>query len=119
MTAEEKWQSILDARWPHNTVPADRKLIAKFATILEEAGGFDNGAYIKKEHSQIFVIFPSGARVTRYYQLLDPYRPPTLLYFHNLGIMKPMERLEIPPLDANIKDFLELYWNELFPKEST
>jgi len=116
MTTEEKWQSILDAKWPHNTVPADRKIMAKFIAILEETDGFDNGAYIKKEHGQIFVIFPSGARVTRCYHL-DTFSPPTLLYWRNLGIMKPQERLEVPPSDEHIKNFLAQYWDKLFPKE--
>lgn len=117
MTAEEKWQSILDNKWPHNTVPSDRKVMAKFIAVLEEANGFDNGAYIKKEHCQIFVIFPSGARVTRYYHV-DPFAPPALLYFRNRGIMEPMERVEIQPLDEHIRNFLAEYWNDLFPKET-
>lgn len=118
MTAEEQWQSILDTKWPHNTVPADRKVMAKFIAILEETNGFDNGAYIKEEHSQIFVIFPSGARVTRCYHY-EPFTPPTLLYWRTLGIMRPTERLEIQPLDEPIRNFLTQYWNILFPKETT
>lgn len=118
MTTEEKWQSILDTKWPHDTVLVDRIFMAQFVAVLEEANGFECGAYIKKEKcdgiNQIVVVFPSGARIMRS-QDADPFAPPLLEYLSIGGGTK----LKIFPANENIRRFLEVYWNELFPKETT
>jgi len=120
MEAEAKWQSILESRWPHDTVLADRIFMAQFIAVLEEANGFECGAYIKKEKcdgiNQIVVIFPSGEQIRRSHDA-DPFAPPLLEYLSIGGGTK----LKIFPVNKNIQRFLEVYWNELFPfsKETT
>lgn len=121
MTAEEKkWQSILESRWPHDTALVDRIFMALFIAVLEEANGFECGAYIRKEKrggiNQIVVVFPSGERILRSRDA-DPFAPPLLEYLNIGGETK----LKIFPADSNIRRFLEVYWTELFPfsKETT
>ena len=94
--------------------------MAQFIAILEEANGFECGAYIEKEKhggiNQIVVVFPSGARILRS-QDADPFAPPLLEYLSIGGGTK----LKIFPANENIRRFLEVYWTELFPfsKETT
>jgi len=120
MTAEEKWQSILESRWPHDTVLVDRIFMALFIAVLEEANGFECGAYIEKEKcdgiNQIVVIFPSGEQIRRHHDA-DPFAPPLLEYLTIQGATK----VKIFPSNKNIRRFLEVYWTELFPfsKETT
>lgn len=120
MTAEDKWLSILNARWTFDTKPIDRILMAKFIAVLEEANGFECGAYIEKEKcdgiNQIVVIFPSGEQIRRHPDA-DPFAPPLLEYLSIGGGTK----VKIFPSNKNIQRFLEVYWKELFPfsKETT
>ena len=116
MTAEEKWQSILDTKWP-DTMPEDRILMAKFIAILEEKNGFEYGACIQREKyddiNQIVVVFPSGAQVT----LCQDNYPFSCLECSN--IWDDEKKLIIFSADTNIRCFLRVYWNNLFPKETT
>lgn len=120
MTAEEKWKSILDAKWSHDTVLVDRIFMAQFIAILEAENGFECGACIRKEKrdgiNQIVVEFPSGAQISRHHDA-DPFAPPLLEYSNIWGETK----LKIFPSDKNIRRFLALYWVQLFPfpKETT
>lgn len=118
MEAEEKWLSILNTKWSHDTVLVDRIFMAQFIAVLEAENGFECGACIRKEKrdgiNQIVVLFPSGARIKRY-QDADPFAPPLLEYLNFLEETK----LKIFPSNKNMRRFLALYWTELFPKETT
>ena len=119
MTAEEKWLSILESRWPCDTEPLDRIVMARFIAILEEVNGFERGAYIKKEKcdgtNQIAVLFPSGAQVTLC-QDADLCTPLTLEYLNIWDIEE--TKLNFFPMDISIRHFLAQYWDKLFPKET-
>jgi len=117
MSRMEEWEEELVRRFPSidcHGVSAT----AKFITILEEMGGFDEGAYLNY-HSlsrdiNIICRTPNCCEIAPVYvgNQLANFRCIFFLTSRLFGITK------IEPTSTAIRDFLSTQWLKLFPKES-
>lgn len=117
MSRAEEWKEELIHRFPtidRNGLPAT----AEFIAILEEMGGFDEGAYLHYHllTRDIIIICqnPDFCYITPVYvgNQISSFRCVFSLSSHLFGIMK------IEPTSTAIRNFLSIQWSELFPKES-
>lgn len=118
MSRAEEWKEEIVKRFPSvdcNGLPAT----AEFIAILEEMGGFDEGAYLHY-HSltrDIIIICqnPDFCYIAPVYvgNQISSFRCVFSSSSHLFGITK------IAPTSTAIRDFLSTQWLKLFPKETT
>lgn len=119
MSRAEEWEKELIHRFPsidRDGVPAT----AEFIAILEEMGGFDEGAYLHYHYvlsGDIIITFPeSGCGIAPIYtidNLVSSFRCmfSTSSYPH-------FNTRYIVPTPKAIRDFLSTNWSELFPQDT-
>lgn len=118
MSRAQEWEEELTRRFPSidcEGLPAT----AEFIAILEEMGGFDEGAYLyyhSLTHDIIIICQnPDFCYIAPVYvgNQISSFRCVFSSSSHLFAITK------IEPTSIAIRNFLSAQWSELFPKEST
>lgn len=113
MSRAEEWEKELIHRFPSidcDGLPAT----AEFITILEEMGGFDEGAYL--DYRSITHDINIICRTPKCCQIAPVYVGDQVSSFR---CMFSLFTIKVQPTSEAIQVFLRTYWSELFPKEST
>lgn len=116
MNRAKEWEEEIIGRFPlidRIGLPATTEFIA----ILEEMGGFDEGAYLHYDSltHDISIICPDCCQIAPVYvgNQLTSFRCVFFVTSRLFSITK------IEPTSTAIRDFLSTQWLKLFPKETT
>ena len=120
MSRAKEWEEELINRFPtidRDGVPAT----AEFIAILEEMGGFDEGAYLDYyflTHDITISAPTSNWRITPFFDNFDNNQISSFhCVFYPLSYRAITKTIQ--PTSTAIRDFLSINWLTLFPKEST
>lgn len=116
MSRAKEWEEELIHRFPtidNDGVPAT----AEFIAILEEMGGFEEGAYLEYH----FLTHDIAITYSKWDWIISP------IYFNkqvsgfDCAFYSPLAcaTIHIQSAPNAIRDFLSTHWSDLFPKEST